>query len=80
MPDLEAQLEEVKAEIQEVQRRVARAEYERETAESARQQALQNLRDLGADSELEAHELLARRREELTAELRKVQEELVMGE
>ena len=80
MSDLEFQLEEVRAEIQDVQRRVARAEYERETAEAAKQQALQNLKDLGADSELEAHALLAQMREELATELRKVQEELVMGE
>jgi hypothetical protein len=76
MSDLEEQLAAIKTEIQDVQRKVARAEYERDTAADAKQQALRNLKEMGADSEEEAYELLGKIRKELAEELQTVQEEL----
>jgi chromosome segregation ATPase len=80
MTDPESQLEEVKAQIQDVQRQIARAEYENDTARRARNEALANLQALGAESEEDANRLLSSLKDALAAELRTVQEELAVGE
>ena len=80
MSDQEEQLDVLKAEIQEVQHKVARAEYERETAAKARAGALKNLKSMGVASEEAAEAMLDQMRFALREELLTVQTELAKGE
>lgn len=71
-----ADLEEIKAEIAAAAGRIARAEYERDTAIRAKEEALENLKNLGAESEEDAVRILSDLRQALEEELGVIAKEL----
>lgn len=69
-------VEEIKAEMARIQKDIARAEYERDTAEKAKIAALDNLQELGVTNEEEAEELLVKLRQELVEEMQTIEDAL----